>query len=83
MPLAEPRSSSLRVRQNPCRRLRENVPTPTSAKPVITVERFCSSKSGNPRPANAKALQNVGRVPNRCTAAPANGVVTIDGRKTK
>ena len=34
-------------------------------------------------PASASAPQSVGCVPKRCTARPANGVVTIDGRKTK
>jgi hypothetical protein len=59
--------------------LRDNVPIPTSIRPTITAARFGSSKRGSPRPARAKAVQNAGRVPNIRAAAPANGVVKIEG----
>ena len=84
MPLADPRSTvAARPTKPVAAACAKNVPTPTSIRPAITAGRLGSSKSGSPTPASAKALQKVGRVPNRCAAAPANGVVTTEGKNTK
>src|SRR4029453_6324518 len=69
MPLAEPRSAVAAWPTKPVAvAWAKNVPIPTSIRPTITAKRLGSSKRGSPSPASARALQNVGRVPNRRAA---------------